>query len=202
MKKSFLIFTIISLAFTFVTLNASASIRFAPSLDFFNKQIAMNNPDPKDSEQSPIDAVKDLHVTGDPQDVDIETWRLQVKGSKVKNPLALKYQELEKMKMVKRKVTLVCPGVFTDHAEWEGVPLSIILEKAGVSNDYTKIGFRSIDGYSRSLRKDEIEENLIFLALKVNGVTLPKEHGYPLRLVAENITGSVWVKWIYEIEVD
>jgi DMSO/TMAO reductase YedYZ molybdopterin-dependent catalytic subunit len=46
-----------------------------------------------------------------------------------------------------------------------------------------------------------MENHLIFLALKVNGVTLPKEHGYPIRLVAEDVTGGKWVKWIDSIEV-
>ena len=38
-------------------------------------------------------------------------------------------------------------------------------------------------------------------ALNVDGVTLPKEHGYPVRLVAEDISGGKWVKRIDSIEV-
>jgi sulfoxide reductase catalytic subunit YedY len=95
----------------------------------------------------------------------------------------------------------VCPGFFTDQAVWEGVPLSDILEKARVKRDYERVVFHGIDGYRSSLSREDIENHLVFLDLKVNGVTLPKEHGYPVRLVAEDITGGKWAKWIDSIEV-
>ena len=70
-----------------------------------------------------------------------------------------------------------------------------------MSDDYRKVDFISLDGYRSSLSRKEIEDHLVFLALKVNGVTLPREHGFPVRLVAENITGGKWAKWIKEVEV-
>ena len=147
------------------------------------------------------EATKDLHTTGVPQDVNISTWRLDVNGEKVQNPVSLSYKDLKNMSMVKKDVTLVCPGFFTDQAVWEGVPLSDILEKARVKRDYERVVFHGIDGYRSSLSREDIENHLVFLALKVNGVTLPKEHGYPVRLVAEDITGGKWAKWIDSIEV-
>jgi DMSO/TMAO reductase YedYZ molybdopterin-dependent catalytic subunit len=150
--------------------------------------------------QMVYEATKDLHTTGIPQDVDIKTWRLTVEGEKVKTALSLSYEDLKKMSMVKKEVTLVCPGVFTDHAEWEGVRLSDILDRAGVDG-YNKITVRGLDGYSSSFSTKEIDNHLIFLALKVNGVTLPREHGYPVRIVAEGIRGGKWVKWVDRIEV-
>jgi DMSO/TMAO reductase YedYZ molybdopterin-dependent catalytic subunit len=41
----------------------------------------------------------------------------------------------------------------------------------------------------------------VFLALKVNGQILPKEHGYPLRLVMEEKEGNAWVKWVNHVEL-
>ena len=35
----------------------------------------------------------------------------------------------------------------------------------------------------------------------MNGKALPKEHGYPLRVVAEDHYGSEWVKFVHKIEV-
>ena len=43
------------------------------------------------------------------------------------------------------------------------------------------------------VNRNELDEHLIFMALKVNGVTLPGEHGFPVRVV--------WVKWIDYIEI-
>jgi len=147
------------------------------------------------------EATKDLHTTGVPQDVNIDTWRLQVEGEKIKNALSLSYGDLKKMSNVKKEVTLVCPGVFTDQAEWEGVSLSDILDQARIQDGYKRVTVHGGDGYRSNFSPEEIDNNLIFLALKVNGVTLPSDHGYPARIVAEDISGGKWVKWVERIEV-
>jgi len=147
------------------------------------------------------EATKSLHATGQPQDINVETWRLEVTGDKVGNPLSLTYQDLQKMEMTNKNVVLVCPGFFTDKADWEGVPLKSVLSMAQVGDDWKILEFRSADGFRSSLSREEVEKNFTILALKVNGVTLPKEHGFPLRLVAEDVTGGKWVKWIDRIEV-
>ena len=147
------------------------------------------------------EATKSLHETGVARTVNVFTWRLVVDGDKVGKPLSLSYRELNNMDMVRKEVTLVCPGVFTDVAEWEGVPLIDILQLAQVEDDYKQVFIKGLDGYRSVLYREDMDNHLIFLALKVNGVTLPKEHGYPIRLVAEDITGGKWVKWIDSIEV-
>jgi len=158
-----------------------------------------------DSDQGMSDeqyeATKGLHETGVARTVNVFTWRLAVEGDKVGKPLALSYRELNNMDMVSKEVTLVCPGVFTDVAEWEGVPLIDILQLAQVEDDYKQLLIEGLDGYRSVLYREDMDNHLIFLALKVNGVTLPKEHGYPIRLVAEDIAGGKWVKWINSIEV-
>jgi len=155
----------------------------------------------EENPETVYEATKDLHTTGVPQDVNIQTWRLRVEGEKVKTALSLSYEDLKKMSMVKKEVTLVCPGVFTDYAEWEGVSLSDILDKARIQDGYKRVTVHGLDGYRSNFSPEEIDTNLIFLALKVNGVTLPTEHGYPVRIVAEDISGGKWVKWADRIEV-
>jgi sulfoxide reductase catalytic subunit YedY len=148
------------------------------------------------------EATKNLHETGIPQDINIATWRLKVEGDKVDNELKLSYRELKQMSMVKKEVTLVCPGFFTDVAVWEGVPLEDVLKQAQIQDDYERIVVHGADGYRSYFSPEEVDSKVIFLALKVNGVILPKEHGYPLRIVAEDVTGGKWVKWIESIEVE
>jgi hypothetical protein len=41
----------------------------------------------------------------------------------------------------------------------------------------------------------------VILAFEMNGVELPLDHGYPLRLVVPGKYGYKWVKWITHIEV-
>ena len=52
--------------------------------------------------------------------------------------------------------------------------------------------------------KEELWKNgeHFFLAYGVNGKTLPKKHGFPLRVVAEGYYGSDWVKYVYKVSVD
>ena len=147
------------------------------------------------------EATKNLHTTGIPQDVNITTWRLRVEGDKIETPLSFSYEDLKKMSMVKKEVTLICPGVFIDYAEWEGVSLSAILDQALVQDGYKEVIVHGLDGYRSYFSPMEIDTNIIFLALKVNGVTLPREHGYPVRVVAEDLAGGKWVKWVDRIEI-
>ncbi len=188
-------------ALSVAALSTSASERIKLTPEMSEKEIARLHP--KDVEPSllPLDSIEELHTTGTPQEVNVATWRLKVKGEKVNASLSLTYEELSQMEMIEKKVILICPGFFVDYAEWEGVPLSTIFEKAKVEEGYETITFYALDGYSSRFSREEVENNLLFLALKVNGETLPKEHGFPVRLVAEDILGGRWVKWISAIDL-
>jgi DMSO/TMAO reductase YedYZ molybdopterin-dependent catalytic subunit len=143
-----------------------------------------------------------LHTTGEAPEVDLRRWRLKVTGKKTGKTIRLSYRKLAALEQVKRNVVLICPGAFTDRADWEGVPLSTLMEMARIREDFEKIMVFGLDGYAASFTREEVENNTIFLALKVNGVTLPPEHGFPVRIVAEDILGGRWVKWIDYIRID
>jgi DMSO/TMAO reductase YedYZ molybdopterin-dependent catalytic subunit len=98
-------------------------------------------------------------------------------------------------------VLLICSGFFYDYLEWEGVPLQTLLEKAGTS-DYARVTFTSVDGYSAGFKKQEVQSSLILVALKGNGVPLPRAHGFPARLVAEDFFGNRWVKYLTAITLE
>ncbi len=168
-------------------------------------QIIHMNPAEVDASLLPIDPTPTLNTTGvPPKDFDLSSWYLEVKGKSVGKELRLSYEDLQKLPTVKKKVLLICPGFFADYAEWEGVPLQEILKLAEVK-EYRKILFVGLDNYRAQFSRDELEGeriDLLFLALRVNGETLPREHGFPVRLVAEDFYGSRWVKWIREIVVE
>ena len=182
-------------------LSASAGERIKLTPEMSEAEIARLHPKDVDPSLLPLDSIEELHTTGTPPEVNIIAWRLAVKGEKVKTPLSLTYEELTQMEMITKKIILICPGFFADYAEWEGVPLSVIFEKAKVDESYETVTFYTPGGYSSRFSREEVENNFLFLALKVNGKTLPPEHGFPVRLVAEDILGGRWVKWISAIEV-
>src|SRR5260370_42017575 len=83
--------------------------------------------------------------------LDSDSYRLQVDGA-VMNPISLSYQDLRNMPSETRVATLECAGngrVFlvpqvpgaqwelgaVGNAEWTGVPLHILLERAGIDED-------------------------------------------------------------------
>jgi DMSO/TMAO reductase YedYZ molybdopterin-dependent catalytic subunit len=158
--------------------------------------------DPKDVDpgELPLTAVESLHSTGSSQTVNLAAWRLTVSGPGVKASLSLSYEDLLRMPATKKRVILICPGFFYDYLEWEGVPLSLLLDRAGVV-DYSEVSFTSVDGYSGSFTRQEVEEHLILVATRGNGVPLPRAHGFPARVVAEDISGGRWVKYLKEIAI-
>jgi len=95
-------------------------------------------------------------------------------------------------------------------AEWRGVRLADLLERAGPRPGARNVWFEGLDaatlpdrqtvyGSELPLGRAMRPENLI--ALEMNGSPLPREHGYPARLVAPGCTGSRSVKWLGRIVV-
>jgi len=165
-------------------------------------QVIGSDPAEVDNSKLPRTSIEELNRTGVAPDVDITQYRLGVEGL-VETPLSLTYEEILAYPAVTEVVLLICPGFFADNAEWTGVPVTALLEKAGIEPEASEVVFQDIAGaYRKELPLEDILGNdSIFLAHTVNGQTLPLEHGYPLRLVAKGIFGGYWVKWVEMIEV-
>ena len=115
-------------------------------------QIVMLDPKNVDVRSLPLTSVESLHSTGTPQSVDLSRWRLTVSGKGATTPLSLTYDELRKLPMVKKRVLLICPGFFYDYLEWEGVPLQVLLEKAGAGG-FARVVFTSWTATKLSSKK-------------------------------------------------
>ena len=165
-------------------------------------QVLSSHPAEVDNSNLPITSVEDLNSTGVIPDVDLEQYRLEIDGL-VETPLSLKYEEVLAYPSVTEVVLLICPGFFADNAEWTGIPVTALLDRAGIKPEAKTVRFMEIAGsYQRELPLADIMGNdSIFLAHTVNGQTLPSKHGYPLRLVAKGVYGGYWVKWLASIEV-
>jgi hypothetical protein len=72
---------------------------------------------------------------------------------------------------------------------------------AGVKHGAVDIVFYGADGYTSSLDWPTENTSDVLLAYGMNGVPLPPDQGYPLRIVAQNELGYKWVKWVYRIDV-
>ena len=130
----------------------------------------------------------------------LSDYRLAVDGL-VDHPLLLAYDSILKYPTVTRSLLLVCPGVFKSQNSWTGVSLALILKKAGIKPEAARIGFSAPDGYYQEISLEKAQKDNVFLAYKVDGHALARNDGYPLRLVAGDQVGAVWVRVLTHIEV-
>jgi DMSO/TMAO reductase YedYZ molybdopterin-dependent catalytic subunit len=159
------------------------------------------NFDKFDNSSLPITPVEELHITGAAPEVNIEDYRLVVDGF-VETPLSLTYEAILAYPTVTEVVLLVCPGFFTDNAEWTGVPVTTLLAEAGIGPKANEVTFHALGSeYKVVLSLDVVQQEGVFLAHAVNGQALPAEHGYPLRLVVRGNYGYDWIKWVKRIEI-
>lgn len=131
---------------------------------------------------------------------DIVAYRLTIDGL-VDSPLSLTYAAILQYPAITKQVWLICPGVFETNQYWTGVPLSLLLAKAGVKTGASRVVFSSSDGYKAELTLDDAQNDGTFVAYKVDGKILELGDGYPIRLVTVK-EGSYWVRQLAHIEVE
>lgn len=139
--------------------------------------------------------------------VDVDSWRLDVSGL-VDEPFSIDYEELLSLESVERTVTLQCVsnevgGTLVDNAVWQGVPLTALLERAGVRPDATQLVGRSADDWTAGFPTEIATDGRVALvAYAMNGEPLPVTHGFPARLIVAGLYGYVSAtKWLRQIEL-
>ena len=166
------------------------------------------------------------HLAGIPLEVDVETFRVEVKG-KVNAPLRLSIADLKKQfEPVEIVAVNQCSGnsrgFFNPrvpggqlangamgNARWRGARLKDVLEKAGIAAGAKQVVFDGLDkpvvektpDFVKALDLDHALDGEVLLAYEMNGDDLPMLNGYPLRLVVPGYYGTYWVKHVNEITV-
>ncbi|MBI1914770.1 MAG: sulfite oxidase [Planctomycetes bacterium] len=164
-------------------------------------------------------------------ELDASTWRLKVEGA-VERPLALSYEDLKKLPTRAVTATLECAGNSrallvpkaggvpwelgaVGNAEWAGVPLGAVLERAGLKDAAVEVVLEGADKgevsgppkspgvipFARSLPLAKARRPEVLLAHKMNGADLPASHGFPLRAVVSGWYGMASVKWLTRLLV-
>ena len=164
--------------------------------------------------------------------LDASTWRLNVEGA-VERPLELSLGQLRDMPSRAVTALLECSGnsrVFlpppqisirwelggVSNAEWTGVPLAAVLERAGLRSSAVEVVLEGADtgrftepelrtpgviAYARSLPLTKAAKPEVILAYRMNGKELPPAHGFPVRAVVPGWYGMASVKWLARIVV-
>jgi len=138
-------------------------------------------------------------------DIDPVTWRLIV-GGLVDRPLQLTYDELKRLPAVERFQTLECisnpiGGDLISTAKWVGVPMPLVLNRAGVRSNAVEVVMRAAGGYTESFSIEQAMDDSTLLAVGMNGRVLPRAHGFPVRVLSIGTYGMKNPKWLVGIDV-
>ncbi len=139
--------------------------------------------------------------------VDPGDWKLRFTGM-VDNPYEITFDEIQSMDLSDHVITLSCVsnevgGNLVGNAVWTGVPLSVLLDRAGVQPGADQVVGRSVDDWTAGFPTDVVYDGRnAILAIGMNDEFLPTRHGFPARLVVAGLYGYVSaVKWIEEINL-
>ncbi len=132
-------------------------------------------------------------------DVDLT---LKITGD-VATPLELSFKDLAAMDQTDLNDILMEKSTGEDEiTSWSGVPLDVILTKAGAPADFVSITVIASDGYSIEITKEELTSAIV--ALKDSGEWIPEvspDKG-PIRLVTPQTPANRWVYGVIEIQVN
>lgn len=111
--------------------------------------------------------------------------------------------ELDKLK--KTNGTQWKEGAISN-AMWEGVPLNLVLRDHFSREELSKykfINFTSYDGVEISIPIEKVldKNGDVILAYNMNQEVLPRDHGYPLRLIVPGYVGIRNLKWLKTISL-
>jgi DMSO/TMAO reductase YedYZ molybdopterin-dependent catalytic subunit len=162
--------------------------------------------------------------------IDRDAWWLYVEGE-VEKPFGINYEQLMTLQSVTAAVTLECAGnnrSFLEPkvkgvqwrlgavgtAEWTGVPLSTLLDRAVAKPNAREVVLEGTDcgmleeaksppgglKFARSIPLEKARRDVL-LAYKMNGEDLPPEHGFPVRAIVPGWYAMASIKWLQRIIV-
>jgi DMSO/TMAO reductase YedYZ molybdopterin-dependent catalytic subunit len=100
------------------------------------------------------------------------------------------------------------------NAEWTGVPLRVLLERADLADDACEIVLEGADrgmpqgdprpcdpiSYVWSVPRAKALQPEVLIAYQMNGQDLALDHGFPIRAIVPGHYGMASVKWLKHIE--
>jgi DMSO/TMAO reductase YedYZ molybdopterin-dependent catalytic subunit len=146
----------------------------------------------------------------------LETWQLRIEG-RVARPYQLSFSDLLELPAKKVEAVLECSGNAANGAAasngvWEGVPISYLLEPAGIDREAAFLAFEGVDTgrlfqdstplpYAQVVPLEKCLDASSLVAFKLNDLYLPRRNGFPARAVFPGWYAMDSVKWVRRIAV-
>jgi DMSO/TMAO reductase YedYZ molybdopterin-dependent catalytic subunit len=126
-------------------------------------------------------------------------WRLVVEGGR---RLRLPREALLRMPQHTESLPIACVEGWSTTQEWTGVRIGDLARLAGISEP-TPVTVSSIQrggSFSEAtLSASQAADERSLLALRVNGVDLSLDHGFPARVIAPAVPGVHCTKWVASV---
>lgn len=161
--------------------------------------------------------------------IEAASWELFIEGE-VRKEFKINYEDLRKLPSKTVMATIECAGNSRSflvpkakgllweqggigNAEWTGVPLSVLLDKAGIKEGTIEIILEGKDQgeineepkspgtihFARSLSLTKAMQPEVIIAYQMNEKNLSPEHGFPVRAIIPGYYGMASVKWLTRI---
>jgi DMSO/TMAO reductase YedYZ molybdopterin-dependent catalytic subunit len=147
-------------------------------------------------------------------ELSLETWRLSIEGL-VARPQSLTFSDLLELPSKRVEAVLECSGngphgSAASNAQWEGVPISFLLERSGIVPKAAFVAFEGADSgrlangppslpYAQIVPLQKCLDATSLVAFKLNDLFLPRRNGFPARALFPGWYAMDSVKWLQRI---
>jgi len=149
-------------------------------------------------------------------ELSLSSWKLKIEGA-VARPIELSFADLIEAPAHNIEAVLECAGNVAggsaaSNAAWEGVSMSYLLKEAGVAADAASMLLEGADSgrllpdspqlpYCQVVPIGKCMRPESMIALKLNGLFLPRRSGFPARALFPGWYAMDSVKWLQRIVV-
>jgi hypothetical protein len=127
-------------------------------------------------------------------------WRLTVVGART---ISLTRQQLLALVQSTRTLTITCTDGWSTTQRWTGVPLAALARLVDAPEGAILRAVSVESGHSPpALSPSLYGDGRSLLALRVNGVDISLDHGYPARVILPNVPGTLNTKWVGELRFE
>jgi DMSO/TMAO reductase YedYZ molybdopterin-dependent catalytic subunit len=129
-----------------------------------------------------------------------QKWDFRIFGM-VEQELRLSYQEFRTLPANRQVSDFHCVTTWSrlDNV-WEGVRMPDLMKRVRLKPEARNAVVHCDGGYTTNIALEELLDDDVMLAWKLDGRDLEPDHGWPLRLVVPKLYGWKSAKWVRAIE--
>lgn len=133
-------------------------------------------------------------------EISTAAWRLSVEGL-VEQPVVWDWAELLAQPQMSIVADVHCgTGWSVCGSRWDGIAARHLLSVVRPRPQAAHVICHGTDGYDTNLRLTAFGADDVLLAIRRNGVPIPREHGGPVRVIVPQLLFWKSTKWIERLE--